>query len=145
MYCCIFCIEKAGLRIRQRKKTTVRAEMSVHCCKKPEKKTDSRSWQEEKTFKIFYKRKKNRKEQKSTGEEQNKNRKRTEKNRKRTENEHLFFNKKKPQNLAFTRLCGIYKIMCVTGFEPTTFWSVARRSIQLSYTHIFSHLVFQAT
>ena len=25
--------------------------------------------------------------------------------------------------------------MCVTGFEPTTYWSVASRSIQLSYTH----------
>lgn len=27
--------------------------------------------------------------------------------------------------------------MYVKGFEPSAFWSVARRSIQLSYAHIF--------
>ena len=30
------------------------------------------------------------------------------------------------------------QILCVTRFELATFWSVARRSIQLSYTHISS-------
>lgn len=28
-------------------------------------------------------------------------------------------------------------LMYVTGFEPTTYWSVASRSIQLSYTYIY--------
>ena len=27
---------------------------------------------------------------------------------------------------------------CVKGFEPSTYWSVASRSIQLSYTHTLS-------
>ena len=32
-----------------------------------------------------------------------------------------------------------------TGFEPTTFWSVARRSIQLSYARMIFNLSLDAT
>ena len=28
-----------------------------------------------------------------------------------------------------------FSLACVKGFEPSTYWSVASRSIQLSYTH----------
>ena len=34
--------------------------------------------------------------------------------------------------------------MYVTRFELATFWSVARRSIQLSYTYVLNTLVFSA-
>ena len=37
-----------------------------------------------------------------------------------------------------------YVPTCVRGFEPPTFWSVAKRSIQLSYTHIFVSLLFSS-
>ena len=32
----------------------------------------------------------------------------------------------------FTRLSAIFLLVCVTGFEPTTFWSVASRSLSYS-------------
>ena len=35
----------------------------------------------------------------------------------------------------FWKKSKVFKV-CVKGFEPAAFWSVARRSIQLSYTHI---------
>ena len=46
---------------------------------------------------------------------------------------------KLPKNLAnkFARFHTVY----VTGVEPATFWSVARRSIQLSYTYILNLFV----
>ena len=33
-------------------------------------------------------------------------------------------------------------LTCARGFEPPTFWSVARRSIQLSYAHLTVNLAY---
>ena len=44
----------------------------------------------------------------------------------------LNYRKSRYYNLLF-----LYYITCVRGFEPPTPWSVAKCSIQLSYTHIF--------
>ena len=39
------------------------------------------------------------------------------------------------ENPVLSRLSAIFLETCVRGFEPPAFWSVAKRSIQLSYTH----------
>ena len=39
---------------------------------------------------------------------------------------------------------GLY-LTCVRGFEPPTPWSVAKCSIQLSYTHIIQYICYCLT
>ena len=45
--------------------------------------------------------------------------------------ERNFLSNKKPENL-YSQGFPVHIILCVRGFEPPTFWSVAKRSIQLS-------------